>query len=371
MIPFIDLNAQQTLISTDLNKAINKVLEHGQYIMGPEVGEFEQALNDFCSIENSISCANGTDALVLALMALGIGEGDAVFAPSFTFVATIEAIRLVNAIPVFIDVDKDTFNISTTSLEEAINYINESTVYKPKAIIPVDLFGQTADYIKLEELADFYKLFVISDAAQSFGAEFKGKKVGGFGTITTTSFFPAKPLGCYGDGGAVFTNDSELAEKVRSYRNHGQGQDRYDNVRVGLNSRLDTIQAAILLEKLKIFPSEIASRNIIAQNYTKHLPENLNAQSVINEAKSVWAQYTVVSESRDLIREHLQHNKIPTAVYYPRPNHLQVPYEKFPVSPNGLKVTEYLQERVFSLPMHPYIDENTQDMILTALSGFK
>ncbi len=337
--------------------------------MGPEVTKLEENLASFSGSKYVFSCANGTDALQLALMALGVGPGDAVFAPSFTFVATVEAVRLVGAQPVFVDVDQKTFNMCPDSLAAAVGKIVQDGELHPKAIIPVDLFGQPADYDEILQVADRYSLKVVADAAQSFGASYRGKNVGQLGHIATTSFFPAKPLGCYGDGGAIFTDDEELASEVRSLRNHGQGIDRYDNVKVGLNSRLDTIQAAILLEKLKIFPSEIINRDKVAHFYSQQIPEELGRQVVMSGASSVWAQYTVFCEERDSIRDGLSKLGIPTAVYYPKPNHLQTPYLSAIRSPTGLRNTEYLQERVFSLPMHPYLTEETQTQIMTGLKN--
>lgn len=368
MIPFIDLQTQRRRIEGDVQGAIAAVLEHGQFILGPEVEELERNLSAFCRTKHTLGCANGTDAIVLALMALGIGEGDAVFAPSFTFVATVEAVKLVRATPVFVDVCKDTFNLCPDSLEAAITHIKGQSSLRPKAIIPVDLFGQPADYRKIEAIARQHGLAVIADAAQSFGARLDDKPVGAWGDIATTSFFPAKPLGCYGDGGAIFTNNDELLSLIRSYRNHGQGKDRYDNIRVGLNSRLDTLQAAVLLQKMKIFPDEIAARDTVAQNYTRNLPERVVPQATLAGATSVWAQYTVVVDARDRLRAALGEAGIPTAVYYPKPNHLQAPYVDAPRAPGGLPVTEYLQERVFSLPMHPYLDDDTQARILSVLA---
>ncbi|WP_213473675.1 DegT/DnrJ/EryC1/StrS family aminotransferase [Thalassospira tepidiphila] len=369
MIPFIDLQSQRREISANIDRAIASVLEHGQYVMGPEVARFEQELASFTGAKYAFSCANGTDALQLALMALGIGPGDAVFAPSFTFVATVEAVRLVGAQPVFVDVDEKTFNLCPDSLLEAIHQVTRDGELVPRAIIPVDLFGQPSDYDQMTRIAELHDLKVIADAAQSFGATFRGKNVGQLGDITTTSFFPAKPLGCYGDGGAIFTNDDYLAAEIRSLRNHGQGTDRYDNVKVGLNSRLDTLQAAILLEKLKIFPKEILKREKVANFYAAKIPVELGRQSLLSGASSVWAQYTVFCEERELIRNRLSDLGIPTAVYYPKPNHLQKPYLSAPSSPTGLKTTEYLQERVFSLPMHPYLTEETQMKIVMGLQS--
>ena len=367
MIPFIDLQAQRAHIASDVDAAIARVLEHGQFIMGPEVATLEHDLSAFCGATHSITCANGTDALQLALMALGVKAGDAVFAPSFTFVATVEAVALIGATPVFVDVDDATFNLCPESLSESIDAVIMRGKLMPKAVITVDLFGQPANYDRVAEIARAKGLSIISDAAQSFGASLNGQKVGVMGDIATTSFFPAKPLGCYGDGGALSTEGDNLAALIRSLRNHGQGEDRYDNVRVGLNSRLDSIQAAILIEKLKIFPDEIIARDKIATRYRDNLPAALRSQAMLKGATSVWAQYTVISENRDDIRAALSAADIPSAVYYPRPAHLQGPYAAAPRAPQGLPVTEHLQSRAFSLPMHPYLDNETQDRILAVL----
>lgn len=369
MIPFIDLAAQQRRIRPRIDAAVAAVMDHGQYIMGPEVARFEAALAEHCGALHAIACANGTDALVLALMAHEIGPGDAVFAPSFTFVATVEAIRLVGATPVFVDVREDTFNLCNRSLAEAIAAIRAEGALRPRAIIPVDLFGQPADYAAISALAAGEQMIVIADAAQSFGASLHGTSVGRLARVTTTSFFPAKPLGCYGDGGAMLCDDTDLADRLRSLRNHGQGADRYDNVRVGLNSRLDTIQAAILLEKLAIFSEEVAMRDAVARRYNAALSARVRSQAMLDGATSVWAQFTLVTENRDRLRAALSDAGVPTAVYYPKPNHLQAPYLEAPRAPQGLPVTEYLQDRVFSLPMHPYLDEATQDRILAALAS--
>lgn len=368
MIPFIDLAAQQARIKDHIDAAIAGVLSHGQYIMGPEVADLEAALSDYCGAKHAITCGNGTDALVLVLMAYDIGPGDAVFAPSFTFVSTVEAVKLRGATPVFVDVQSDTFNLCPTSLSEAIDFVKSEGKLKPRAIIPVDLFGQTADYRLINAIAQTESLHVIADGAQSFGATLDGKKVGCLADVTTTSFFPAKPLGCYGDGGALFTDDDALAKRLRSYRNHGQGTDRYDNIRVGLNSRLDTIQAAVLIEKLKAFPQEVELRRSVAKRYIEALPNSWQPQSLVSGASSVWAQFTIFGDGRDYARSALSEKGVPTAVYYPRPNHLQAPYLDSPTAPNGLPVTEYLQDRVFSLPMHPYLEDSDQDRVLSALN---
>lgn len=371
MIPFIDLRAQQARIRDGLDASMARVLEHGQYIMGPEVAELESVLAGYCGVEHALACASGTDALVLALMALGIGEGDAVFAPAFTFVATVEAVSLVGATPVFVDADSGSFNLCPDSLAEAVDAVRKAGDLRPRAVMPVDLFGQPADYRAIGEIAAAERLEVVADAAQSFGAQLDGVRVGRLARVSTTSFFPAKPLGCYGDGGAVFTDDEDLARLIVSLRNHGQGGDKYDNVRVGLNSRLDTLQAAILLEKLKIFDDELRRRDDVAARYRTLLGNDCQVQRLIAGATSSWAQFTLLAEDREGLRGHLKDGGIPTAVYYPKPNHLQGPYLEAPRAPKGLPVTEHLQQRVVSLPMHPYLSEDLQDRIVEQVLAFR
>ncbi len=365
-IPFIDLKAQQALIRPQIINAISNVLDHGAYILGPEVKKFENDLSDFCGAKHVLGCANGTDALQLALMAEGIGHGDYVLVPSFTFVATAEVLPLIGAKAIFVDVDEDTYNISPEKLEMAITEAQDKNL-SVKAVIAVDLFGRPADYDRISEIAKRHNLTFIADAAQSFGATFKGSKVGNLADYTTTSFFPAKPLGCYGDGGAIFTNDADKMAILRSLHNHGQGEDRYDNVRVGLNSRLDSIQAAILIEKLKIFPAELESRDRIALRYNQLLGGFCKVPSISNDHTSAWAQYTVRVSDRDVVVRKLQELGIPTPIYYPRPIHTQAPYRDFSISESGMDVTMKLADEVFSLPMHPYLDEETQDQIVSAV----
>ncbi|MEX2523975.1 MAG: DegT/DnrJ/EryC1/StrS aminotransferase family protein [Gammaproteobacteria bacterium] len=365
-IEFIDLAAQQARIKDKLDARIQAVLAHGKYIMGPEVGELEKQLCEFTGARHCITCASGTDALVLALLAIGIKPGDAVFVPSFTFVATAEAVALLGAIPVFVDVDPVYFLLDLNSLKDAIEYVSKQEM-EPRAIIPVDLFGQPADYDSINQFAEQHNLTVIADAAQSFGGELNGNKVGTLAPITTTSFFPAKPLGCYGDGGAVFTDDDNLADRMQSLRVHGKGKDKYDNIRIGINGRLDTLQAAILLEKLAIFPDEIRLRNEVADRYAELLNGNVKTPSVRKGAMSAWAQYTLQVEDRGTCQDNLKQAGIPTAVYYPLPLHQQTAYEHYPRPPAGLKVSEELSQRVFSLPMHPYLTEAMIERI-TAVS---
>lgn len=364
-IQFIDLAAQQARIKTQIEAGIARVLSHGKYIMGPEVKQLEDDLSAFCGAKYSISCSNGTDALKMALMALGVKPGDAVFAPSFTFAATAEVIALIGATPVFVDVDHNDYNISLESLQDAYKSIKDSNL-NPVGIIPVDLFGLPADYDELESFAKDNDLWILADAAQGFGSEYKGKKAGNFGIITTTSFFPAKPLGCYGDGGAIFTDNDEIADTIKSIRVHGKGTDKYDNARIGLNGRLDTLQAAILIEKLKIFGDEISKRNEIAKRYNEGLKDVIQTPVMPDNKLCAWAQYTLQCEKADQrskIQDFLKEYGVPTAVYYPLPLHQQTAYKHYP-SASDMSVSEDLALKVFSLPMHPYLDVETQDFII-------
>jgi dTDP-4-amino-4,6-dideoxygalactose transaminase len=365
-IPFIDIAAQRKRLGKSIDDAVAKVLTHCQFIMGPEVRQFEAELSAFCGARHTISCSNGTDALIMALMATGVGPGDAVFCPSFTFCATAEAVVVTGASPVFVDVEEKTFNIDLASLDRAITDAKRAGLTL-KAIIPVDLFGQPADLDAVAAIAKREGMFVISDAAQSFGATYKGKRVGTQALLTTTSFFPAKPLGCYGDGGAVFTDDDKLAEVLRSIRVHGQGADKYDNVRIGMTGRLDTIQAAVLIEKLKIFQDEIEARNRVAQRYAAGLKDVAIVPEVASGYGSVWAQYTIRVEKRDALAAVLQTRGVPTAIYYPKPLHRQEPYKRYLIAGNGLPVTDKLAAEVISLPMHPYLDEPTQERVIAAV----
>lgn len=367
-IPFIDVTAQRRRLGQRIDQAVARVLDHCQFVMGPEVHKLEAELAAYCDVGHVVSCASGTDALVLVLMARGIGPGDAVLCPAFTFCATAEAVALVGATPVFVDVDELTFNLDARCLDRGVATAREAGL-KPKAVIAVDLFGQPADYDAIGVMAAAHELFVIADAAQSFGATYKGRRAGSFGEADATSFFPAKPLGCYGDGGAVFTNDGALANILRSLRLHGQGHDRYDNVRIGMTGRLDTIQAAILLEKLKIFDDEIAARERIARRYSTLLRDVVKTPYVAERHTSVWAQYTIRlrPETRAHFAAALRSSGIPTAVYYPKPLHRQEAYRSFPVASGGLPVSERLAGEVISLPMHAYLDQTTQDRIVAAV----
>ena len=333
-IRFIDLETQQARIRDRLDAAIARVLAHGQYIMGPEVAELEARLSAFCGAPHAVACASGTDALALALMALGVRPAEAILIPAFTFAATAEVVPLLGAVPVFVDVHADTFNLDPASLEAGIHAARRAGL-RPVGVIAVDLFGQPADYDAIQEVAQAHGLWVIADAAQSFGADWRGRKVGTLAELTTTSFFPAKPLGCYGDGGAVFTDDPELAAVLRSLRVHGQGEDKYDNVRIGMNGRLDTVQAAILLAKLEIFADEILARQRAAARYDALLGGLVATPILRANVSSTWAQYTIRSSDRDALRRRLAAAGIPTAVYYPRPLHRQTAYRDFPVAEGG------------------------------------
>ena len=365
-IPFIDLQAQRRRMGDSLTRAVAEAVEGGQWILGPQVGALEERLASVVNVKHAVACANGTDALLLVLKAWDIGPGDAVFVPAFTFAATAEVVALAGATPVFVDVEDDTFNVSLLSLEKALAMVRKDGTLRPRAVIPVDLFGQPADYNRLEPFTERENLLMLCDVAQAFGASFHGRSAGSIGHAATTSFFPAKPLGCYGDGGACFTNDAALADALRSLRMHGQGADRYEHPRVGLNSRLDTIQAAILLEKLKIFPEEVRLREGVAARYNARLKSNrIRTPVVIEGAQSVWAQYTIQVGSRAKLQADLKDQGIPTAVYYPIPLSKQRAYADFPsVSTSN---SQTLSERVVSLPMHPYLDEKTQDRIIEAV----
>jgi dTDP-4-amino-4,6-dideoxygalactose transaminase len=367
-IPFIDVAAQRRRLGRSVDEAIARVLGHCQFILGPEVRAFEAALAAFCGARHAVSCASGTDALVLVLMAKGIGPGDAVICPSFTFTATAEVAALVGATPVFADVEEGSFNLDPESLQRACATARKLGL-RPKVVIPVDLFGQPADYDRIMPVAEAEGLFVLDDAAQAFGATYKNRRLGALAPATATSFFPAKPLGCYGDGGAVLTEDEELAQVMRSVRVHGEGRDKYDCVRIGLNGRLDTIQAAILIEKLKIFPDEIVARERVARRYSAGLADVAIVPKLARGSTSVWAQYTIrlAAGRRDAIAAALNPQGIPTAIYYPTPLHCQEPYRRFPVAEGGAPVSERLADEVISLPMHAYLDEATQDRIIAAV----
>jgi len=368
-IPFIDIGAQRQRLGKAIDQAVSRVLGHCQFINGPEVAELEAALASFSGARHVVSCASGTDALLMVLMAKGVGRGDAVLCPTFTFCATGEVVALTGATPVFVDVDAATFNMDAGSLERGIATAKRLGL-KPKAVIPVDLFGQSADHEAIGAVAEAEGLFVLDDAAQGFGASYKGRRIGTFGLATATSFFPAKPLGCFGDGGAIFTDDAALADTLRSVRVHGQGSDKYDNVRIGLTARLDTMQAAILIEKLKIFEDEIAARNAVADRYARGLGNVVGVPHLAPGCTSVWAQYTIrlpEGTDRDGFAAALKAKGVPTAIYYPKSLHQQTAYCGFPVADGGLPVSESLCSQVISLPMHAYLDAPTQDRIIAAV----
>lgn len=352
---FIDLEAQYKHLKEKIDARIHKVLDHGNYIMGPEVFELEEKLAEYVGVKHCITCANGTDALTLCMMVLDIQEGDAVFCPTFTFFATAEAVAFAKATPVFVDSNEQTFNICPIDLEKQIIKVIETGELKPKAIIAVDLFGLPANYPELEKIAKKYNLKLIEDAAQGFGGSINGKIAGSFGDIATTSFFPAKPLGCYGDGGAVFTNNDEYAELLRSYRVHGKGVDKYDNVRIGVNSRLDTIQAAILLEKLAEFPQELINRNKAADKYETDLSGKFQTPKVPEAYESSWAQYTLVDDKRDEVMASYKDKGIPTVIYYGTCMHQQTAFKELNYCEGDFPIAEKLAKHVFSLPMHPYL----------------
>jgi UDP-2-acetamido-2-deoxy-ribo-hexuluronate aminotransferase len=369
LVSFIDIGAQRRRLGKSIDEAVGRVLAHCQFVNGPEVTALEQALAKFSGAQHVVSCASGTDALVMVLMAEGIGRGDAVLCPSFTFCATGEAVALVGATPVFVDVDEATFNMDAASLKRGIATARKLGL-KPRAVIPVDLFGQSADQDAISAVAEAEGLFVLDDAAQGFGASYKGRRLGTFGRATATSFFPAKPLGCYGDGGAIFTDDAALAERLRSIRVHGQGADKYDNVRLGLTGRLDTVQAAVLLEKLKIFDDEIAARNEIAERYARGLGNVVTVPHLAAGCTSIWAQYTIrlpKGVDRDGFAADLKAKGVPTAIYYPKSMHQQTAYRNFPVADGGLAASERLSADVISLPMHAYLDAPTQDRVIAAV----
>ncbi|MDG5467689.1 DegT/DnrJ/EryC1/StrS family aminotransferase [Deltaproteobacteria bacterium IMCC39524] len=375
---FIDLKAQQKLIRPQIDAAIQKVLDHGQYIMGPEVGELESLLAEFTGVKHCIGVANGTDALLMALMAYGVGPGDAIFTTPFTFVATGEVISLLGATPVFVDIDPRTFNIDPQKLDEAITNLEQRKMnieqpLVPRGIIPVDLFGLPADYDAINAIARKHDLFVLEDAAQGFGGVYKGRRAGSLADVATTSFFPAKPLGCYGDGGAIFTDDDELAETMCSIRVHGKGKDKYDNVCIGINGRLDTIQAAVLLPKLEIFPDEIEARQRVADKYTELLSEvpGVVTPHVPEGYGSAWAQYSIVIENRDDLQKKLDERGIPTAVYYPKPLHLQTAYKVLGYSEGDFPVSEKVSQQIVSLPMYPYIPDSDVQIVAAKIKEIR
>lgn len=373
-IEFIDLKAQRRRIGPRMDAAIAKAVDGGQFILGPQVTEFEKKLAQFCGAKHVIGVANGTDAIGISLMTLALRPGDAVICPAFTFAATAEAVAWLGATPVFVDIDEATYNLDPACLATGLDTALRAGL-KPKAVVAVDLFGQTADYALIEAFCAEHGLKLICDSAQGFGATYKGRRTGQIGDFTTASFFPAKPLGCYGDGGAIITNDDAHEALLRSLRFHGKGDDKYDNVRIGMNSRLDTIQAAVLLEKLAVFEEEIAARQIVAKRYSDALQNVTVTPYVMPQCTSVWAQYTirVAASARAGFMAALKAKGVPTNVYYPKPLHEQTAYRRFPVAGGSLPVSERVSKEVVALPMHPYLDAATQDYIIatvrSALAG--
>ena len=366
-IKFIDLGAQSERIRSKVDAAVAAVMDHGAFIMGPEVKNLEERLADYCGVKHAISCSSGTDALLLPLMAKGVGPGDAVIVPTFTFAATAEVVALLGAAPVFADVDRRSFNLDLASVERAFD-VAVSRGLNPVGLIGVDLFGQMPDYDALRLFASEKDIWLIADAAQSFGSTIDGRRAGQFGDATATSFFPAKPLGCYGDGGAIFTDDDELATVIRSLRVHGQGADKYDNVRIGTNARLDTIQAAILLEKLSIFDDELERRQAVADRYDQGLRHLVEVPTLVEGRTSAWAQYTIKLEQRDAAAASLKELGVPTNVYYPNPLHTLTAFRNFPRAADHLEMAEELSQIVLSLPMHPYLEVADQERIIDAVS---
>lgn len=364
---FIDLHAQQARLKAEIDAGIADVLSHGRYILGPQVTEFETKLAAFGDAKFAVSCANGTDAIGLPMLAWGIGPGDAVFCPSFTYCATAEIIALVGATPIFVDIDRDTYNMCENSLKQAIKDVKANGELVPRAIMTVDLFGQSADYNAIAPIARENCMKLISDSAQGFGSTLNGQHPLAWSDVQTTSFFPAKPLGCYGDGGAVTTNDEDLKDALNSLRFHGRGTEPFDHARIGMNSRLDTIQAAILLPKLAVFADEIERRNLVADRYTTSLSGFVERVPVVMDGVvSTWAQYTIEVTDPAAFSESLQAAGIPTARYYPKPIHMQSAYKNFPVAGNGLPNTMACIDHVISLPMHAYLSEEDQAAVIKA-----
>lgn len=374
-IPFIDLKTQYQQVEASVKAGIDKVLEHGAYVMGPEIAELEERLSNFCAVRHAVGCASGTDALIMALMAFEVGPGDAVFTTPFTFMATAEAIALLGATPVFVDIDPVTFNIDPDDLRRKIGEVKDTRKdLTPKGVIAVDLFGQPADYDRIEPVAHNNGLFLIVDAAQSFGATYKGKPVCSLGDVACTSFFPAKPLGCYGDGGMLFVHNDAMQKLLISIRVHGMGDDRYENVRLGINGRLDSIQAAVLLAKFAIFEEEIGKRQQVADRYAALLADidGLTVPTVPEGNTSVWAQYSVLARDaahKDVLMGRLKASSIPTAVYYPKPLHLQKAFAGLNYGKGDFPVSENVAGRIFSLPMHPYLSAQDQETVAAAMKG--
>lgn len=371
---FRDLKRQYQVHKEAIDAAVKAVMEEAHYISGPQVAQLEQRLAAYAGVKHCITCANGTDALQLALMAWDIGPGDAVFVPDFTFFSSGEVVPLVGAVPVFVDIDADTYNISPESLEKAIEYVIHHTDLRPRVIVAVDLFGQPAEYDRIRTIAERYHLLVLEDAAQAFGGRIGERRTCSFGDISTTSFFPAKPLGCYGDGGAVFTDDDGWAELLRSLHVHGKGQDKYDNIRIGLNSRLDTLQAAVLLAKMDFLDEELRRCDEAAAEYTRRLAGVVKTPKILPGMHCAWAQYTILTESkekRERLTAALKEDGIPTAVYYKKPMHLQQAFAKRQIEAVPCTQTEDICERCIALPMHPYLEEEQIEMVCERIIGLR
>lgn len=369
-IAFVDLAAQQHRMRPTLERNLHQVLHHGGYIMGPEVGHLERALSAFAGMRHALSCASGTDALQLAMMAMGIGVGDAVFVPAFTFMASAETVSLLGAEPCFVDIDPHTFNMDPSALEQEIARCLREGRLTPRCVMPVDLFGLPADYTAIRQICDHYRLTLLADSAQGFGSTCNGIPACRLADITATSFFPAKPLGCYGDGGALFTDQDDLAARIISLRLHGKGQDKYDNVRIGINSRLDTLQAAILLAKLPLFPQELQQRRRVANHYNTRLAttSTITTPVVPTGLESAWAQYGILTDQRDALEKQLKKHQIPTAIYYPRPLPFQTAYACQQHQPGRFPVAETVSRRILHLPMHPYLTPDTLDHICNTIN---
>ncbi|MEJ2665021.1 MAG: DegT/DnrJ/EryC1/StrS family aminotransferase [Spirochaetia bacterium] len=364
---FIDLHTQQQKIKEKLSQNISAVLDHGRYINGPEVKTLEERLAAFAGTTYAVGCSSGTDALLMALMAAGVSRGDAVFTTPFTFIATAEVVALLGATPVFVDIREDTFNMDPQKLEQAIEKTAKRGDLIPKAVIPVDIFGQCADYDEINALAQANKLLVLEDAAQSFGAVYKGRRSCSLADMAATSFFPAKPLGCYGDGGMVFTDDKEICEVLLSIRTHGKGHNKYDNVRVGLNGRLDTLQAAILLAKFSVFARELELRQQASGYYAAGLKDVCTVPYIEEFNTSAWAQFSILHTERDKLAARLKEKGIPTAIYYPKPLHLQQAFLNLGYREGDFPVCERISRMILSLPMHPYLEREAQDKIIEAV----
>ena len=371
---FIDLKAQYNRLKADIDQRVLNVLNHGAYVFGPEIAEMEKKLADHAGVKHCLSCASGTDALLIPLMAWGVKPGDAVFVPSFTFISTAEVVSLLGATPIFVEVEEHTFNIDVKHLEVMINRVLAEGKLTPKVIVPVDLFGLTADYSAIEKVAEKYNLLIMEDSAQGFGGKINGKVAGSFGQVSATSFYPAKPLGCYGDGGAIFTNDDELADVMKSIRVHGMSSDRYNNVRIGINGRMDTIQAAVVLGKLEVFVDELDKRNDVANKYKAGITKNVKTPTVPEGYYSSWAQYSVLAESSEMrakLQDYLKSKNIPSVIYYPIPLHLQTAYAYLGGKRGDLPVTESIADRVFSLPMRPYMTDAEINEVIDAINSFE